>query len=88
MECVQVSVLNVYRYRTHFRPTYKISYKTVTELEWRCCPGYQGYDCRELKDIKLLQVERLPHAPSASEHVPVKQGGYTDGHLAQTRETK
>lgn len=85
MECIQVSVLNVYRYRTHFRPTYKISYKTVTELEWRCCPGYQGYDCRELKDIKLLQVERLPHAPpSASEHIPVKQGGYIDGHLAQT----
>uniref|UniRef100_A0A8C1X1L0 Elastin microfibril interfacer 2a n=1 Tax=Cyprinus carpio TaxID=7962 RepID=A0A8C1X1L0_CYPCA len=36
-------------YRTQFRPTYKIAYKTVTELEWRCCPGYQGPDCRELK---------------------------------------
>uniref|UniRef100_A0A673KVA6 EMILIN-2-like n=1 Tax=Sinocyclocheilus rhinocerous TaxID=307959 RepID=A0A673KVA6_9TELE len=36
-------------YRTRFRPTYKIAYKTVTELEWRCCPGYQGPDCRELK---------------------------------------
>uniref|UniRef100_A0A8D0A500 Elastin microfibril interfacer 2 n=1 Tax=Sander lucioperca TaxID=283035 RepID=A0A8D0A500_SANLU len=51
-------------YQTHFRPMYKIAYKTVTELEWRCCPGYQGHDCREVKDIKLLQVERLPHAPS------------------------
>uniref|UniRef100_A0A8C3G9D0 Elastin microfibril interfacer 2 n=1 Tax=Cyclopterus lumpus TaxID=8103 RepID=A0A8C3G9D0_CYCLU len=59
-------------YRTHFRPTYKIAYKTVTELQWRCCPGYQGHDCWEVKDIKLLQVERLPHAPSG--HIPVPQG--------------
>ncbi|XP_069552438.1 EMILIN-2 [Brachyistius frenatus] len=60
-------------YRTQFRPTYKIAYKTVTELEWRCCPGYQGHDCREVKDMKLLQVERLPHDPSASGHSPVPQ---------------
>ncbi|XP_051266917.1 EMILIN-2 [Dicentrarchus labrax] len=60
-------------YRTHFKPTYKIAYKTVTELEWKCCPGYQGHDCREVKDLRLLQVERLPHAPSASGHVPVQQ---------------
>uniref|UniRef100_A0A674JZV0 EMILIN-2 n=1 Tax=Terrapene triunguis TaxID=2587831 RepID=A0A674JZV0_9SAUR len=30
-----------------FRPRYTIAYKTVTELEWRCCPGYKGEDCRE-----------------------------------------
>ncbi|XP_041823510.1 EMILIN-2 isoform X2 [Melanotaenia boesemani] len=58
-------------YQTHFRPTYKIAYKTVTELEWRCCPGYQGRDCKEVKDMRLLQVERLPHAPSG--HFPVPQ---------------
>ncbi|XP_042366133.1 EMILIN-2 [Plectropomus leopardus] len=56
-------------YQTHFRPTYKIAYKTVTELEWRCCPAYHGYDCLEVKDIKLL--ERFPHAPSASGPIPV-----------------
>ncbi|XP_028833014.1 EMILIN-2 [Denticeps clupeoides] len=37
-------------YRTRSRPTYKIAYKAVTELEWRCCPGFQGPDCRERKD--------------------------------------
>ncbi|XP_029384981.1 EMILIN-2 isoform X2 [Echeneis naucrates] len=58
-------------YRTHFRPTYKIAYKTVTELEWRCCPGYQGHDCREVKDLKL--VKRLPHASHVSRHVPAPQ---------------
>ncbi|XP_065255736.1 EMILIN-2 [Emys orbicularis] len=34
-------------YRMSFRPRYTIAYKTVTELEWRCCPGYKGEDCRE-----------------------------------------
>uniref|UniRef100_A0A8C2A1M0 Elastin microfibril interfacer 2b n=1 Tax=Cyprinus carpio TaxID=7962 RepID=A0A8C2A1M0_CYPCA len=37
-------------YHTHMRPMYKIGYKQVTELEWRCCPGYQGHDCTELKN--------------------------------------
>ncbi|KAM4534221.1 EMILIN-2 isoform 2-T2 [Odontesthes bonariensis] len=59
-------------YRTHFRPTYKLAYKTVTELEWRCCPGYQGQDCMEVKDMRLLQVERIPQAPSAFGHFPAK----------------
>lgn len=54
-----------YRYRTHFRPIYKISYKMVTELEWRCCPGYQGYDCMEVKDMRLLQVDQhMSHPPA------------------------
>ncbi|XP_010135499.1 PREDICTED: EMILIN-2-like, partial [Buceros rhinoceros silvestris] len=34
-------------YQTSFRPRYTVAYKTVTELEWRCCPGYRGQDCRE-----------------------------------------
>uniref|UniRef100_A0A8D3B559 Elastin microfibril interfacer 2 n=1 Tax=Scophthalmus maximus TaxID=52904 RepID=A0A8D3B559_SCOMX len=46
-------------YRTHFRPMYKIAFKTVTELEWRCCPGYQGHDCREVKDLKILQADYM-----------------------------
>ncbi|XP_031590299.2 EMILIN-2 [Oreochromis aureus] len=57
-------------YQTHFRPTYKIAYKTVTELAWRCCPRYQGHDCMELKDTKPVQTERLPQAPAASGHFP------------------
>ncbi|KAK2859597.1 hypothetical protein Q5P01_004217 [Channa striata] len=60
-------------YRTHFRPMYKIAYKTVTELEWRCCPGYQGHNCMEVKDLKLVQVERLPYARPASGHIPAPQ---------------
>lgn len=26
---------------------YKVAHKPVTALEWRCCPGYSGYDCME-----------------------------------------
>ncbi|KAK3567505.1 hypothetical protein QTP86_019948 [Hemibagrus guttatus] len=47
-------------YRTHFHPSYRISYKTVTELEWRCCPGYQGPDCKELKGIPNRQMLLKP----------------------------
>uniref|UniRef100_A0A672FZE6 Elastin microfibril interfacer 1 n=1 Tax=Salarias fasciatus TaxID=181472 RepID=A0A672FZE6_SALFA len=32
-------------YRTYMRPRYKITYKMVTEMEWRCCHGYSGEDC-------------------------------------------
>ncbi|XP_034069854.1 EMILIN-2 isoform X1 [Gymnodraco acuticeps] len=60
-------------YRTQFRPMYKIAYKTLTELEWRCCPGYQGHDCMEVKDLKRLQVERMPPSPFASGHIPVPE---------------
>ncbi|XP_030633887.1 collagen alpha-1(XXVI) chain-like [Chanos chanos] len=34
-------------YRTLVRPTYKVTYRQVTVLEWRCCPGFLGSDCSE-----------------------------------------
>lgn len=59
-------------YRTHLRPVYKVGYKVVSELEWRCCPGYQGYDCKEVKDMTLLPVERS--APPLGHNIPGPQG--------------
>lgn len=53
---------------------YKIAYKTVTELEWRCCPGYRGHDCMEVKDMRLLQAERLPSFPPVSGRRQAPQG--------------
>ncbi|XP_067328152.1 collagen alpha-1(XXVI) chain isoform X4 [Anolis sagrei] len=38
---------NLVSYRTLIRPTYKISYRTATALEWRCCPGFTGSNCEE-----------------------------------------
>ncbi|KAI7813709.1 putative EMI domain-containing protein 1 [Triplophysa rosa] len=34
-------------YRTVVRPSYKVVYRTVTSLEWKCCPGYSGSQCEE-----------------------------------------
>ncbi|XP_066511431.1 EMI domain-containing protein 1-like [Hoplias malabaricus] len=34
-------------YRTVVRPSYKVVYRTVTALEWKCCPGYSGTHCEE-----------------------------------------
>lgn len=34
-------------YRTLIRPSFKVTYKQVTALEWRCCPGFVGEECRE-----------------------------------------
>lgn len=34
-------------YKVSFRPRYVTSYKVVTELEWRCCPGFKGHDCND-----------------------------------------
>lgn len=35
------------RYRSFVRPRYRVAYKTVTDMEWRCCQGYGGDDCAE-----------------------------------------
>ncbi|CAL8362042.1 unnamed protein product [Merluccius merluccius] len=34
-------------YRTLVRPSYKVTYRQVTALEWRCCPGFIGEQCRQ-----------------------------------------
>uniref|UniRef100_A0A8D1CBP1 EMILIN-2 n=1 Tax=Sus scrofa TaxID=9823 RepID=A0A8D1CBP1_PIG len=34
-------------YRVSLRPRYVTRFKTVTQLEWRCCPGFRGGDCQE-----------------------------------------
>lgn len=28
-----------------YKPVFKVAYKTMTELEWRCCPGFTGVGC-------------------------------------------
>ncbi|XP_003787856.1 EMILIN-3, partial [Otolemur garnettii] len=54
-------------YRTVLRPKYKVGYKTVTDLAWRCCPGLTGEQCPEhLTDQEAAppQLEREPQIPS------------------------
>ncbi|XP_030204639.1 EMILIN-2 [Gadus morhua] len=56
--------------RRHFRPTYKIGYRQLTELEWRCCPGYQGYDCSEPKGGSPRQPPAAPYRAPADRDQP------------------
>ncbi|XP_051043242.1 EMILIN-3 isoform X2 [Phodopus roborovskii] len=49
------------RYRSVLRPRYKIGYKTVTDLDWRCCPGLTGEGCPEhLTDRGATPPRREP----------------------------
>uniref|UniRef100_A0A3P8UIR0 Elastin microfibril interfacer 2 n=1 Tax=Cynoglossus semilaevis TaxID=244447 RepID=A0A3P8UIR0_CYNSE len=83
-------------YRTHYRPVYKIGYKVITELEWRCCPGYQGFDCREVKDLSGADPPPIPpHPPenyngldiwtTAVPAAPAPEAASTAGHTGHHR---
>ncbi|XP_077076912.1 EMILIN-1-A [Siphateles boraxobius] len=45
--CAWGQCSHVVLYRTFRRPRYKVAYKMVTEMEWKCCHGYSGDDCSE-----------------------------------------
>uniref|UniRef100_A0A3Q2XQF7 Elastin microfibril interfacer 3a n=1 Tax=Hippocampus comes TaxID=109280 RepID=A0A3Q2XQF7_HIPCM len=47
-------------YRLIYKPMYKVAHKTVTELEWRCCPGYSGYGCMEGPPYYQDSVKSMP----------------------------
>ncbi|XP_036958624.1 EMILIN-3 [Acanthopagrus latus] len=68
-KCIWGQKCPVVMYRTFFKPKYKVGYKTVTELEWRCCPGYSGENCHDgptsLPDVMMPPFKGggLPHRP-------------------------
>lgn len=43
-----------------YKPHYKVAHKTVTELEWRCCPGYSGFDCMEGHPVYQHPMKMMP----------------------------
>ncbi|XP_044067466.1 EMILIN-3-like isoform X2 [Siniperca chuatsi] len=47
-------------YRLLYKPLYKVAHKTVTELEWRCCPGYSGYGCMEGHPVYQHPMQMMP----------------------------
>ncbi|KAG8565416.1 hypothetical protein GDO81_012840 [Engystomops pustulosus] len=59
-------------YRTLFRPKYKIGYKMVTELQWRCCPGHSGDSCQDGPPVQqgYLPPYMAPKAASGQKLFP------------------
>uniref|UniRef100_A0A6I8PEJ5 EMI domain-containing protein n=1 Tax=Ornithorhynchus anatinus TaxID=9258 RepID=A0A6I8PEJ5_ORNAN len=64
---VEADSLSVVSYRTLIRPTYRVSYRTVTALEWRCCPGFAGSSCEE-------ECMNCTHLSSMSERLATLEG--------------
>ncbi|XP_069813828.1 EMILIN-2 [Dendropsophus ebraccatus] len=61
-------------YKVGFRPRYITSYKAVTEMEWRCCPGFKGEDCKEGPTDKAKQTSIQTPQPSGGKKDTVPSG--------------
>ncbi|KAM8863273.1 EMILIN-3 [Spinachia spinachia] len=59
-KCIWGQMCPVVMYRTCHKPKYKVGFKSVTELEWRCCPGYSGENCH---DGPTARPDGDPHRP-------------------------
>nr|XP_040051923.1 EMI domain-containing protein 1 isoform X2 [Gasterosteus aculeatus aculeatus] len=60
-------------YRTVVRPSYKVVYRTVTSLEWKCCPGFSGAACEEDAKNQLAAQEAI-RKPSTLRRPPARTG--------------
>uniref|UniRef100_A0A665TYE7 Elastin microfibril interfacer 3 n=1 Tax=Echeneis naucrates TaxID=173247 RepID=A0A665TYE7_ECHNA len=59
-KCIWGQKCPVVMYRTFYKPKYKVGFKTVTELEWRCCPGYSGDSCYDGPTPSPIPTGQLP----------------------------
>ncbi|KAM8781497.1 EMILIN-2 [Rhynchonycteris naso] len=69
-------------YRVNFRPRYVTRFKMVTQLEWRCCPGFRGADCQEGPREPMKTLRPTPTRPRNSLKKP------TDDEPSQVSEPK
>uniref|UniRef100_A0AAV2MTS1 EMI domain-containing protein n=1 Tax=Knipowitschia caucasica TaxID=637954 RepID=A0AAV2MTS1_KNICA len=44
-------------YRSVLRPSYKLVYRTVTSLEWKCCPGFSGAACTQATIVSFAAAD-------------------------------
>ncbi|XP_068594857.1 EMI domain-containing protein 1 [Brachionichthys hirsutus] len=58
-------------YRTVVRPSYKTVYRTVTSLEWKCCPGFSGAACEDEAGNQLVAQEAI-RKPSTLRRPPAR----------------
>ncbi|XP_062283120.1 EMILIN-3 [Scomber scombrus] len=62
------------QYRLMYKPLYKVAHKTVTELEWRCCPGYSGYGCMEGPPAYQHPMKMMPPFKGPQYKGPMSKG--------------
>ncbi|KAM4746104.1 EMI domain-containing protein 1 isoform 2-T2 [Anableps anableps] len=60
-------------YKTVVRPSYKVVYRTVTSLEWKCCPGFSGTACEEDPGNLAVAQEAVRRA-STLQRPPARTG--------------
>ncbi|XP_062307940.1 LOW QUALITY PROTEIN: EMI domain-containing protein 1 [Osmerus eperlanus] len=60
-------------YRTVVRPSYKVVYRSVSSLEWKCCPGFSGAACEEETGNQLVSQEAV-RKPSTLRRPPARAG--------------
>uniref|UniRef100_A0AAQ5YXI7 EMI domain-containing protein n=1 Tax=Amphiprion ocellaris TaxID=80972 RepID=A0AAQ5YXI7_AMPOC len=70
-KCIWGQKCPVVMYRTFYKPKYKVGFKTVTELEWRCCPGYSGENCHDGPTSLPDPGKPFPGVP---DHRPIPTG--------------
>ncbi|KAM7325145.1 EMILIN-1 [Alexandromys fortis] len=68
-------------YRSFLRPRYRVAYKTVTDMEWRCCQGFGGDDCGEGPSSALGPAPATPH-PRPRPGRPNLSGSSAGSHLS------
>ncbi|CAI9538206.1 unnamed protein product, partial [Staurois parvus] len=62
-------------YRSFVRPRYKVAYKTVSDMEWKCCQGYSGDDCMEGPGGGLQIPTSRPRPRPVRPHISGSSGG-------------
>ncbi|XP_013869784.1 EMI domain-containing protein 1 isoform X2 [Austrofundulus limnaeus] len=60
-------------YKTVVRPSYKMVYRTVTSIEWKCCPGFSGTACEEDGGNQLVAQEAV-RSPSTLRRPSARSG--------------
>ncbi|XP_030628661.1 EMILIN-1-A [Chanos chanos] len=76
-------------YRTYRRPKYKLAYKMVTQMEWKCCYGYSGDDCSEgpIGGVDIQVTAGRPHtSQTGSSRGSEQRGGEGRGDSDKMRQ--
>lgn len=66
-----------------YKPMFKVAHKTVTELEWRCCPGYSGYGCMEGPPAYQHPMKMMPPFKGLSSKGPQFKGPQYKGPMSK-----